>query len=205
MVRNVTGGSKHKSQARKNVAPRGGASSTLRLVQEEGEGFAQVERMLGGSNCHVKCVDGVTRLCVIRGKFRGKGKRDNVLSVGSMVLVGIRDYESCKGKDKLETCDLLEVYREADKIRLFSSVKIDWSEIVTTPGCAGEKVSSSSLGEDFTFMTDEQIELERLMKEQEENIIARSKTNTICVASLQVHETRAVFGDDDDDVDVDDV
>jgi hypothetical protein len=61
------------------------------------------------------------------------------------------------------------------------------------------------LGEDFTFMTDEQIELERLMKEQEENIIARSKTNTICVASLQVHETRAVFGDDDDDVDVDDV
>ena len=111
MVRNTTGGSGHKSQARKNVAPRGGASSDLRVAKEEGECFAQVERMLGGSNCHVKCIDGVTRLCVIRGKFRGKGKSDNVLSLGSIVLVGMRDYESCKSKDKLQTCDLLEVYR----------------------------------------------------------------------------------------------
>ena len=51
MVRNTTGGSKHKSQARKNVAPRGGASNALRLAQEEGECYAQVEKMLGGSNC----------------------------------------------------------------------------------------------------------------------------------------------------------
>jgi initiation factor 1A len=204
MVRNVTGGSKHKSQARKNVAPRGGASGALRVVQEEGECFAQVERMLGGSNCHVKCVDGVTRICVIRGKFRGKGKRDNVLSVGSIVLVGMRDYESCKSSDKLETCDLLEVYRETDKTRLFSSVKIDWSEIVTTPGCAGEKVAASAC-EEFSFMTDDQIELERLMKEQEENILARTKTNTVCADTLKINEMCAVFGDDDDDVDVDDV
>jgi initiation factor 1A len=209
MVRNVTGGSKHKSQARKNVAPRGGASSTLRLVQEEGECFAQVERMLGGSNCHVKCVDGVTRLCVIRGKFRGKGKRDNALSVGSMTLVGLRDYESCKGKDKLETCDLLEVYRESDKTRLFSSVKIDWSEIVTTSGCAGEKASAAaSSSEELVFMTDEQIELERLILEQTENILARTnrtKTNTVCSNTIQIAESRAVFGDDDDDVEVDDI
>ena len=88
MVRNLTGGSGHKSQARKNVVSRGGASGSLRIVQEEGECFAQVERLLGGTNCHVKCSDGVVRLCVIRGKFRGKGKRDNVLSSGSIVLVG---------------------------------------------------------------------------------------------------------------------
>jgi initiation factor 1A len=213
MVRNVTGGSKHKSQARKNVVPRGGASGALRVAQEEGECFAQVERMLGGSNCHVKCVDGIVRLCVIRGKFRGKGKRDNVLSLGSIVLVGMRDYESCKGKDKLETCDLLEVYREADKTRLFSSVKIDWSEIVTAPGCAGEKVSAASSsegGEDFAFMTDSQIEMERLMKEQEEDIIARSKFNTIVrddtpLTNSQPDNARALFGDEDVDVDVDDI
>jgi translation initiation factor IF-1 len=164
--------------------------------------------MLGGSNCHVKCVDGVTRLCVIRGKFRGKGKRDNVLSVGSMVLVGIRDYESCKGKDKLETCDLLEVYRESDKTRLFSSVKIDWSEIVTTSGCAGEKASAASSSDDLVFMTEDQIELERLILEQTENIIARAnrtKTNTVCAETIQIDETRAVFGDDEDDVEVDDI
>jgi translation initiation factor IF-1 len=165
--------------------------------------------MLGGSNCHVKCVDGVSRLCVIRGKFRGKGKRDNALSVGSMILVGMRDYESCKGKDKLETCDLLEVYRESDKTRLFSSVKIDWSEIVTTSGCAGEKASAAaSSSEELVFMTDEQIELERLILEQTENILARTnrtKTNTVCSNTIQIAESRAVFGDDDDDVEVDDI
>ena len=204
MVRNVTGGSKHKSQARKNVVPRGGASGALRLAQEEGECFAQVERMLGGSNCHVKCVDGVVRLCVIRGKFRGKGKRDNVLSMGSMVLVGMRDYESCKGKDKLETCDLLEVYREADKTRLFSSVKIDWSEIVTAPGCTGEKVAAAPC-EDFAFMTEDQIEMERLVKEQEENILARNKVVSTGVNHAIPLDKRALFGDEDEDVDVDDI
>jgi len=206
MVRNVTGGSKHKSQARKNVVPRGGASGALRLVQEEGECFAQVERMLGGSNCHVKCVDGVVRLCVIRGKFRGKGKRDNVLSMGSMVLVGMRDYESCKGKDKLETCDLLEVYREADKTRLFTSVKIDWSEIVTAPGCAGEKAAAATAScEDFAFMTEDQIEMERLIQEQEENIIARNKVVSADPNHAIPIDNRALFGDEDEEVDVDDI
>ena len=134
MVRNLTGGSGHKSQARKNVAPRGGGSGSIRVAKEEGECFAQVERLLGGSNCHVKCLDGVVRLCVIRGKFRGKGKRDNVLAMGSIVLVGIRDYESRKGEGKLETCDLLEVYRESDKTTLFSTVKVDWSSILPSTG-----------------------------------------------------------------------
>lgn len=209
MVKNTTGGSKHKSQARKNVAPRGGASSALRVAQEEGECYAQVEKMLGGSNCHVKCVDGDTRLCVIRGKFRGRGKRDNTLSTGSLVLVGIRDYETCKGGGKLQTCDLLEVYRESDKTRLFSIVKIDWSAIRTTPGSSGEKESALS-SEEFCFMTDEQIELERLMQEQEANIKARTKhADDMSIeknTKLQINETATLFGDDDDDdVNVDDI
>lgn len=207
MVRNTTGGSKHKSQARKNVAPRGGASNALRLAQEEGECYAQVEKMLGGSNCHVKCVDGDTRLCVIRGKFRGKGKRDNTLSLGTLVLVGIREYETCKG-GKLQTCDLLEVYREADKTRLFSNVKIDWSELRTNTVCTGEKESALS-SEEFSFMTDEQIEMDRLMREQEENIKARTKhTDDVSKETnikLQINETNALFGDGDDDVDIDDI
>lgn len=212
MVRNTTGGSGHKSQARKNVAPRGGASSDLRVAKEEGECFAQVERMLGGSNCHVKCIDGVTRLCVIRGKFRGKGKRDNVLSLGSIVLVGMRDYESCKSKDKLQTCDLLEVYRESDKTRLISSVKIDWSNIIAVPGYASDKkvgAVAASSEEDFVFMTDAQIEMERLMKEQEENIAARTQTNVVHSDTIHIqgqsNDTSAIFGDEDDEVDPDDI
>ena len=208
MVRNTTGGSKHKSQARKNVAPRGGSSS-IRVAKEEGECFAQVERMLGGPNCHVKCMDGVVRLCTIRGKFRGKGKRDNTLSNGSIVLVGIRDYESRKGKDKLETCDLLEVYRESDKTTLFSTVKIDWSVILPSTSSGGDKIGGLPSEDEFTFMTDQQFEMERLMKEQEENILARVKTNTVKSTTIniqdQIDETTALFGDDDDDVDIDDI
>lgn len=210
MVRNTTGGSGHKSQARKHVAPRGGTSNSLRVVKEEGECFAQVERLLGGSNCHVKCTDGIVRLCVIRGKFRGKSKRDNVLMMGSIVLVGIRDYESRKGDNKLETCDLLEVYRESDKTALFSSVKIDWSAIIAPSAAGGgDKMGLPSSEDDFVFMTDQQIELEQLMKQQEESILARTKTNTVKSNTIQIqgqiNETTALFGDNDDDVDVDDI
>ena len=59
-------------------------------------------------------------------------------------------------------------------------------------------------------MTDDQIEMERLMKEQEENIIARTKTNTVHLTDPtqmkhQVDETCALFGDGEEDVDVDDI
>jgi len=209
MVRNLTGGSHAKSQARKNVVPRGGGSGTLRVAQEEGEIFAEVEKMLGGSNCHVKCTDGVIRLCVIRGKFRGRGKRDNVLAVGSLVMVGMRDYESSKGKDKMENCDLLEVYRDADKVRIRSMVKIDWSKLPvigctgTTgtigAGAAGASTEIPSDYGDILFMTEDQLEIERLTLEQEANIAART------MAVLPGSDNGTLFGDDDDNVDVDDI
>jgi hypothetical protein len=66
------------------------------------------------------CKDGKKRLCIIRGKFRGRGKRDNIITNGKWVLVGGREFESTKsgeGKD-LEKCDLLEVYSDLDKERL---------------------------------------------------------------------------------------
>ena len=110
MVRNKTGGSKHKKQARKN-----GNQSThtiitrLRNVKEPCEMYAIVSHMLGHGNCHVKCNDGVTRLCVIRKKFRQRNKRSNMVQSGSYVLVGLRDWE-VQAVHKIEKCDLLEVY-----------------------------------------------------------------------------------------------
>ena len=129
MVRNVTGGNKAKCQARKSYG--GGRQNTaLRLSQdEEFELYAQVTRMLGNGMCHVVCVnDGVTRLCHIRGKFRGHNKKDNVIKNGSWLLVGIRDFESSAAdKEKMAKCDLLEVYSDLEKERLKTAVKIDWS------------------------------------------------------------------------------
>jgi len=121
MVKNTKGGSSHKSQARK-FASTGKSSGNLktRFSEDEYEYYAQVVATLGNGMCHVMCKDGKKRLCFIRGKFRGRGKRDNIICNGKWVLVGGRDFEMEKsgvGKD-LEKCDLLEVYSDLDKERL---------------------------------------------------------------------------------------
>ena len=123
MVKNTKGGSGHKSQARKYEATKQSDTKT-RFSQDEYEYYAQVVATLGNGMCHVMCMDGKKRLCIIRGKFRGRGKRDNIVSNGKWVLVGGRDFEperagngSNKG-DILEKCDLLEVYTDLDKERL---------------------------------------------------------------------------------------
>jgi len=118
MVKNTKGGSGHKAMGRKFVVRPDNRKT--RLSQDECEIYAMVEKLLGNGMCHVLCKDGKRRLCFIRGKFRGRGKRDNTIVNGTWVLVGSRDYESEKsgeGKD-LEKCDLLEVYGDVDKERL---------------------------------------------------------------------------------------
>ena len=214
MVKNTTGGSRHKSQARKNVMSAKSGNGALRMAQEEGEMYAQVEKILGGSNCQVRCIDGIQRLCVIRGKFRGRGKRDNTLSKGTLVLVGLREYESSYGnttgagskiKDKLQNCDLLEVYRETDKTRIRKADNsINWSLLTSDT-----KISATTEVEEddefVDFMTDEQIELENMIQEQE-NAIA-IKTNTKIEENIEKIPTMMGFGDEEDesDFDIDDL
>ena len=90
MVKNKKGGSGHKKMARKNVAPKGGYNRKLRLPKEEGEIIAQVTAISGGGHAVIKCTDGKERTLVIRGKFRGRNKRDNTIRNGSFVLAGLR-------------------------------------------------------------------------------------------------------------------
>jgi hypothetical protein len=73
------------------------------------------------------CQDEKERRCVIRGKFRSsRGKRDNFISKGSWVLVGVRDWSSDN-----QVCDLLEVYNENDKIKLKMVNGINWNKFVS--------------------------------------------------------------------------
>ena len=77
MVKNTKGGSRHKKMASKN-AKMGFKTHRLRKIQEEGEDYAIVVKNLGGGHCLVKCnSDGNERMCVIRGKFKGRNKRSN--------------------------------------------------------------------------------------------------------------------------------
>lgn len=204
MVKNTTGGSKHKSQARKNIAGRH-TSSALRVTTEEGETYAQVEKMLGGSHMHVICMDGKTRLCTIRGKFRGRGKRDNRIETGTWVMVGLRDYETVRETDdKLENCDLLEVYKDTDKDRLKNTVRSeDWSKFVT------RDMERSHVGKDVTegtlvFATEEGMEAEKLVEESKDLIekdADEKPTNKIISSSVIISDV----DNSDDDINIDDI
>jgi translation initiation factor IF-1 len=124
MVKNVKGGSSHKSQARKFTSSGASGFESKTRFAEEYEMYAQVVALLGNNMVHVQCSDLKKRLCIIRGKFRGRHKRDNTITNGSWVLVGIRDYVSepdiysTTTSKSLEKCDLLEIYSEKDKERL---------------------------------------------------------------------------------------
>jgi initiation factor 1A len=150
MVKNTKGGSGHKSQARKYENSGKQSNFKTRFSEDEYEYYAQVVAVLGNGMCHVMCKDGKKRLCIIRGKFRGRGKRDNTLSNGKWVLVGGRDFEAEKsGEGKnLEKCDLLEVYSDLDKERL--KVLGGFNDFITRDNTF-VAVSGASADNDFEF------------------------------------------------------
>ena len=66
----------------------------LRVVEEE-ECYAQVEKLLGGSNCHV--VEWTAeRYSVAFAASFAVAVADNRLEIGTWVMVGVRDYESAR-------------------------------------------------------------------------------------------------------------
>ena len=131
MVKNL-GGNKAKGQARKFVT--GQKSNHLRFSEHECEVYAQVTKILGNGMCHAICMDNIVRLCHIRGKFRGRGKRDNIVTNGTWILIGLREWELDKKMDdkKLQNCDLLEVYSSVDKERLKNTLShLNWTIFIT--------------------------------------------------------------------------
>jgi len=113
MVKNTTGGSGHKSQARKLVSGR--SSNIVRVSQEAGEKYAVVTKILGNGMCNVTTEDNSKLLCHIRGKFRGRNKKNSIITTNSIILVGIREWESI-----VKNCDLIEVYTSEDVQQLRS-------------------------------------------------------------------------------------
>lgn len=190
MVKNTTGGNKAKGKARKlnEGAPR--QNAYLRTSSNEFELYAQVSKVLGNGMCHVLCVsDGATRLCHIRGKFRGRGKSDNIVKNGTWLLVGLREWEngSSGTTKKLQNCDLLEVYSDLEKEKLKTNVRVDWSSFTANDN------KNANLEEDATdaFVFSDQ-------KEEEYNEILKAAETSESATVVKVD-------DEEDEINIDDI
>lgn len=64
-------------------------------LKDDGQEYAQVSRILGGTHVEGACFDGQTRLCVIRGAMRRGGAQNRVLQ-GDIILVSLRDFQDGK-------------------------------------------------------------------------------------------------------------
>jgi len=161
MVKNTCGGNKHKGHARKHVTAK--PSNKLRIADNEGELYAVVTRMLGNGMFYAHCIDDRVCLGHIRGKFSGRGKRDNMVEPGKWVLVGERPWDSGKDDARTRKCDLLEVYTDLDRERLRDAVSANWS-ILLSQG-ADKAVGPTEATDGIAFSTERDEEYERLMGE----------------------------------------
>jgi len=106
MVKNMQGGSKTKSQARKFSSSYSSRTS-IPMSNDDLEVYACVTKLFGQGRCLVTTVKNHEINCVIRNKFKGRSKHNNTLLLGSIILVGLRHWE---GPDQKKICDLLYVY-----------------------------------------------------------------------------------------------
>lgn len=188
MVKNFAGGNKSKGFARKNFVK---GNSSLRVSQDDAEIYAQVIKVSGGAECHVIDLHGRELLCHIRGKFRGRGKRDNYICNGTWMLVGLREWEK-EVTEKRLNCDVIEVYNEVDKNRLKNTVNsVNWSLFVSNDN----KTIGTNSTEDYDdiIFTDESTqEYQNLIQAQ----LSETKSKNITIATSC---------DDDEEINVDDI
>ena len=116
MGKNITGGY-NKNNKRVSNQP---SNNRLRTSSCDEEQYGIVNKMLGNGQCVVLCNDSKTRLCMIRGSFKGKNKSQNIIKLGVWVLVGTRDWETV-APNKLPKCDLLETYKDSDRTKLLNT------------------------------------------------------------------------------------
>lgn len=111
------GGNKHGSGG----GGGGGGGGRYAGVRRAGEGemYAVALRVLGGGRGSVIGNDGVQRQLEIRGKFKGRNRRNNEVKAGGLILVGDRQWTLREGSVDEPVCDLLCVY-DADETRQLS-------------------------------------------------------------------------------------
>lgn len=192
--KNVHGGAGHKKFARKHTSSGSSSNSFIRTSQDPNEIYAIATKMLGNNMFHCHCIDNKVRLCHIRGRFGGRNKRDNIISAGTWILVGLREWEndSSGSLKKLQQCDLLEIYSGISKERLKELEDYDWS-ILNANDLSKVDNTLTESEDDFKFMTDRDEEIMRLNEEM--------KSNT----SKRITMIEEQNKDEDEEIDIDNI
>jgi len=161
--------------------------------------------------CLVKCLDGYERLCHIRGKFTGRSKRENALSQGTWVLIGLRQWDAekefaskvSKTSKNIQKCDLLEIYSASEREKLRVQEKI-FQDIVTEGNNSdgGPGLRSDS---DDEFKTNHSVEFKDQKTLEYQEIVAQGgKLSKLATASSYQDIYSQISDSDDDDGDGDD-
>ena len=208
MVKNA-GGNKSKRIGRKYVdVP---DSKSTRYAIEQGEEYAVVSKIFGGT-CQVICRDSTARICVIRKKFKGRGKRGSIISPGVWILVGICDWEaSSDGKSK--KCDLLEVYSPSDKDHLIQTCHEDLSVLKSACDEFNDEKSNIEFTNNHTSTSDSEAdseteadpEVEEYENNKKNNINHKININHKNKISNANNDTEEDDDEEDDVVNVDDI
>jgi translation initiation factor IF-1 len=146
MVKNTKGGKGSKGLARKlvNAYSESNTKKNIRKPENKYEVFALTTKMYG-TMCEVLTNDGKSYKCHIRGKFRGRSKRNSIVSIGKILLVGFREFE----EPNFKVCDLLEIYEPNEVNELQKMPDIDIRNLIIVDG------SNSNEVDDILFTNDE--------------------------------------------------
>jgi len=166
MVKNTKGGTGTKSIARKHQG--GGDNGKLRYSQDALEQYACVTKMFGNGMCEIYTNDNVRLLAHIRNKFRGRQKRNNVIAANTMVLVGLRDWESTP-----KNCDILTIYDESQIEQLKNIPNIDISSVLKRRLCQEAKIGNIVSDNSELSLTKFETEESTAIIEQEDLKIAQ--------------------------------
>ena len=170
MVKNITGGTKTKGLARKHQSS--GGDSRLRLPNDELEVVACVTKMLGNGMCEIYTNKDIRLIGHIRNKFRGRQKRNNMVTSGGIVLIGLRDWEN-----PVKNCDILTIYDDSQVSQLKNIPNIEIDNVIKR----SLELSFSGGG---NVIKGDEIEFSKGMEEDEEdkvleNIMKKTEKFTI--------------------------
>jgi len=221
MGKNTHGGAGHKKFARKHNAPTNiKASSHIRTSEDPNEVYAIATKMLGNNMLECYCIDNKPRLCHIRGRFAGRSKRDNIVNVGTWILIGLREWEvnssssisTNSKKNKLEQCDLLEIYSGTAKERLKQIVDENWyilnSHDLSKVDSNLSKSNGNGEGSDddeLKFITDREEEIIRLTEEMKSNTSKKISFKNAIENEINEDEDTLITYDENGEINVDDI